>query len=214
MQARKSNDAVFLWIPKTAGTSIQTALSCPMLNSTDLVRYRFPQKGAVTFGHMSYLQLVEAGYVSRSYHESAFKFCFVRNPYDRAVSLFHYLKKRPRLDPGLSFVAFCRKLRDGEFAPIGLYNDIGLSQCNAQARWLDSIDVDFIGRYESLEADFATLLTLLGLPPTHIPRTNATHHQPYSHYYCDESRAIIADVYDEDFRSFGYSTAFDGSSGP
>ena len=88
--ALRNQDAVFLWIPKTAGATLYKALDihiCTKLLELPWAKLRFRNRGLVTFGHMEYAQLVKAGVVGSHFDEGAFKFCFSRNPYSRAVSL-------------------------------------------------------------------------------------------------------------------------------
>ena len=66
---------IFIHIPKNAGISIEEAL--------------FDKK----IGHKSILQF--ESHNLKKYHEY-FKFTVVRNPYDRLVSAFHFLKKGGR----------------------------------------------------------------------------------------------------------------------
>ena len=205
-------NAAFIWIPKTAGSSIYSLLgSPPKLKKLHLVRNRFVNKGIVTFGHMDYSKLVKRGYVSRRFDESAFKFAFSRNPYDRAVSLYEYLKtqkimKQMRVPCNESFLSFCRRLKNNGCENIGLYNVRGFSQCNPQVRWIENVRVDFIGKYESLEKDSKEILDLLELPAARLPHLNAMHHADYRSYYCSESKEIVEEFYEEDFRYFGYET--------
>lgn len=157
----------------------------------------------VTFGHMNYPDLIESGYVSGKFDQTACKFCFARNPYDRAVSLFFYLKNN-RIETDMSFLDFCRHLNDDGCEDIGLYNYDGWSQCNPQARWVENLKMDYIGKFESLEKDFNKILLDLDLPPIDLPHHNITSHEHYSHYYCQESREIIEHFYRKDFSYFGY----------
>lgn len=201
-----TRNAVFIWIPKSAGTSILNALNVYGLSKLKKIRflkYYFPQKGMVTFGHINYPQLIKNGYVSRKFDRTAYKFCFARNPYDRAISLFFYLKKN-RIKTDISFLDFCRKLERDGCEDIGLYNYNGWSQCNPQVRWIENMKMDFIGKFESLEKDFQILLKNLKLPPIDLPHHNITPHDHFSSYYCEESRQIIQDFYQEDFQSLGY----------
>jgi hypothetical protein len=205
LRARKRKNAVFIWIPKTAGSSLFTLLDAPKLKSTHLVKYRFPNKGIVTFSHVSYRDLLNENYISEDFHQSAYKFAFVRNPYDRAISLFFYLKRRQMIPQIESFRTFCRRLRDDGCEPIGLYNLEGLSQCNPQVRWVEDIDMNFIGKVESIDTHAEDILKHLGLPVKNVPRKNITAHDKYSKYYCRESKDIVEDFYREDFESFGYA---------
>jgi chondroitin 4-sulfotransferase 11 len=205
-------NAVFIWIPKAAGSSIYSILGAPpKLKKLHLVRNRFVNKGIVTFVHMDYSELVKRGYVSRRFDGSAIKFAFSRNPYDRAVSLYEYLKTqkmmKQRKVPGHeSFLSFCRRLKNSGCENIGLYNVRGFSQCNPQVRWIENTRIDFLGKYESLEEDCEKILNLLELPAARLPHLNATHHADYRSYYCSESKEIVEEFYEEDFRYFGYET--------
>jgi len=210
LRSRHRKNAVFVWIPKTAGASFFSCLDTPKLwVSLHRVKYRFANRGTVTFSHMDYAGLVKAGYVSMRFDESAYKFSFVRNPYDRAVSLFFYLKKYGLLSPGETFLFFCRKLYDEGCEPIGLYNVRGLSQCNPQVRWIENVELDFLGRFESIREDSDRVFAELGLPDAHLPMINKTSHASYRECYCSESKEIVEQFYEEDFRLLGY--AYDAS---
>jgi hypothetical protein len=209
IRASGKRNAVFIWIPKTAGTSVFNALEangCQKLKAPHHVKDYFPQKGLVTFGHMSYLELLSHHYVSRQFDDTAFKFCFTRNPYSRAVSLFSYLKRIGRIPADTSFLSFCRTLDEKGCEPIGLFNARGLSQCNPQVRWIENINIDFTGKLESLEEDLKNIMALLDLHSVAAPHLNATPHKDDREYYCDESRAIVREFYREDFRLLDYKT--------
>lgn len=204
-------DAVFIWIPKTAGSSVWTFLRqyhCPKLKSYYAAKHCFCQRGWVTFAHQSYPQLLEANVVNQEFDQRAFKFCFVRNPYDRAVSLYFYLKRIGDVHHKLSFKGFVRVLQNRAIPEIGLYNRQGLSQCNSQVRWLKNrkreLLVDFIGRFENIEKDFKKLCSELGTKGQ-LPHVNRTEHTHYKNYYDDETKRIVANIYAEDLEQFSYA---------
>lgn len=85
-------NVLFIWLPKVAGTSIFKVLEkygCQKLKRKCLYE-NFENKGWVTFSHVSVLKLLKRKYVDKKFFDSAFKFAFVRNPWDRMVSLYHY----------------------------------------------------------------------------------------------------------------------------
>lgn len=207
----KEPDAVFVWVPKCAGTSMWRAIvGCdrPFFRTPQDVRELFPQRGTVTFGHQSYTQLVEKGLVSREFDKRAFKFAFVRNPFDRTVSLFHYLKKTRHLHENTSFRTFCYLIRDRAFQSVGLFNHYGLSQCSPQSDWLvDSqgkLIVDFIGRFENMQEDYEKLSRQLGSKTKSLMHLNKTEREDYLDYYDDECREIVASFYQGDLERFDY----------
>ena len=157
----------------------------------------------MTFGHMDYANLVRSDYVSPEFDRSSYKFCFSRNPFARAVSLYIYLCGESK---DFTFLDFCRQLSQNGAHPVGLYNRKRNSQCNPQIRWIESLDVDFVGQVENLSDDIAQVMTTIGLRHEAPRLINATKHAIYSSYYCQESRDIVLDYYGEDFQRFGYST--------
>lgn len=210
VKAARYPNAVFIWIPKAAGTSIWTALNrhhCPKLKDPYAVRHCFSGKGIITFCHQSYLSLKDEGLIDSNFDASAFKFTFVRNPFDRTVSMFTYLQKTGVLHDRMSFKTFCFMLNDRAFAPIGSYNDQQLSICNPQVEWIKNSDgsslVDFVGRMENVAADFHIVCDKLGIT-CDLPHSNRSVHGRYVEYYDDVSRSIIEDVYAEDLQHFDY----------
>ena len=210
--------AAFIWIPKTAGTSMWDALSGgvkPILFTPKDVEYEFAHCGLATFGHQSYLQLVAANYISQEFHENAFKFCFVRNPFDRTVSIYQYLKKTGDLHPNTSFKAFCYLVKDQAFDGLGLFNHRGLSHCNLQTSWITDEEghlfVDFIGRFEDLEKDFNHICKHLGISSS-LPHLNKSLKSGYHSFYDEEECIrIVQDVYARDFEELGYRKEFEPS---
>jgi len=131
-----SPDMVFLWVPKTAGSSVFKFLNAGLgmrKLKTPNHAMSFRNRGSVTFDHIHYLSLLKFGIVSGDFHDRAFKFSFVRNPYARVASLYNYSTRRALLD-GDGFDKFLDRvfLRP----PVGMYNRAGLSQTNPQTDWL------------------------------------------------------------------------------
>lgn len=111
----RTPDALFLWIPKTAGTSVFTALTqrgMQKYKSVDKARCLFTGGGLVTFVHQSVPALVAAGAIDPGFVSRAIKFSFVRNPYDRSASLYRYYLKMNRIPADLSFPAFLGRLEE------------------------------------------------------------------------------------------------------
>ncbi|MGD2072094.1 MAG: sulfotransferase family 2 domain-containing protein, partial [Candidatus Thorarchaeota archaeon] len=184
-------NAVFIWIPKNAGKTIMNTVrrggyKIPKKKTIKSIEEWNPQEGIITFGHVSYRQLVNKGYISKKFDGSSFKFCFSRNPYDRAVSLFFYLKKMGKLNSyaDSSFLKFCKYLKEYGCIEIGLYNKEKLVQANPQVRWIEKIKIDFYGKVETIEKDLSKLLNTLDLSEVEkIPHLNKTGHTAYQDYY-------------------------------
>lgn len=197
---------VFIWIPKTGGTSIFRILEHyngrKYLDIDDLSE-NFGNRGITTFGHISYADLIQANFINDAFHQNSYKFTFVRNPYDRLVSLYSYFKKMNRIPQNLSFAGFCEKATNPD--NIGLHNVKGFSQCNPQITWLNKVNVDFIGKFENLSVDIKKLLKNLGMyRHHHLPHKNRSNHKHYLDYYDNSTLALINEFYLEDFKKFNY----------
>jgi hypothetical protein len=84
-----------------------------------------------------------------------------------------------------------------------------------QSSWVCDMDdrmiVDYVGRYETLEDDFAEITRRLGLDLT-LPRLNTTSHRDYRAYYSPEARDRVGELWSLDVTNFGYE--FDPSRRP
>ena len=76
---------IFIHIPKTAGTSIEKALcdeSCQLLpGEWDRTRVSH-----TPLNHLTLQELVDYSILTPAQFKTYFKFCFVRNPWDRLIS--------------------------------------------------------------------------------------------------------------------------------
>lgn len=211
-RVRNQPNICFIWVPKTAGTSVfrwlQIQIGMRRFLRIDYVKGAFPNIGPATFGHMSYIDLLTEGMVKQEYSQNAFKFAFVRNPYDRAVSLYYYLRRVGVLDNNMSFKDFLEKVSSG-VEPIGLYNTKGLSQCNPQVNWIcdkeDRVWVDYL-------ADMETYSNHIDFLSKKLCVTSEIHHEnqterarELSDLYTDtECVALVKNIYRKDFEILGY----------
>ncbi|MDP3858096.1 MAG: sulfotransferase family 2 domain-containing protein [Stagnimonas sp.] len=128
------------------------------------------------------------------------KFCVVRNPYDKVVSMFFFRRQRGIIKPpGAS---------EAEQLENALRLEAPVSDRNVYCID-DRIAVDSVLRYERLQADLADLCTRLGLPwrPQELPRYKAGFRPPEARVealYTEASRAIVRHAYAWEFETFGY----------
>lgn len=185
---------IFIHIQKTGGSSIEHAL-----------RQLDPGIGSHLYEDRRHIPAREfSRMVPREVWEGGFKFAFVRNPWDRLVSWHCMCLQNPPTN------AFQRAVRErhADFADfIRCAGDPDLARVRMpQADYLCDGDgallVDFVGRFERLEEDFARL----GLPASGmLPRLNTSRHDDYRRYYTDELREIVAERFARDCAHFGYS---------
>jgi len=137
--------------------------------------------------------------------DNYFSFTFVRNPWDRVVSFYHYQIKR-----GWDFYPF------DETIPFKKFVKNWLKQMPAQTSlnthpcydWIsdkdDNLLVDFIGRFENFQEDFNVVCDKIGIPHQKLPHKNKSKHKHYTEYYDDETKQIVAEKYAKDIEYFGY----------
>jgi hypothetical protein len=216
LRAGKSEpDLLFYWIPKCAGTSLWNVLTRFSHHGLLKTRKRytgFDNRGVVSFGHYNIQDLVDDGVVEQAYLEKAFKCCFVRNPWDRLVSLYSYYSKHDKVTS--DFEGFCLKLGKRRILGLGLkiprvgmYHTQDFNQANCQLDWIPKKDnhllVDFVGRFENIADDFARLCELTGIEGE-LPALNRTDHAAYREYYTTKTADIVAQYYRRDIEAFGY----------
>ena len=184
----------FIHIPKSAGTVIRDVLKT------------HDQKFKVIFGHPTFSE-IQAEYDVSNYY----KFTFTRNPWDRFVSAFFYLKKNDKDEELLnearkkvsnySFASFVKELRLEK----NQLNHDHFLHFRPQIHFLESLDnIDFIGRFENLQEDFNTICDKTGIPRQTLPYTNETKHKHYTEYYDDETKQFVAERYAKDIEYFNY----------
>lgn len=133
-------------------------------------------------------------YCGEAIWNSYYKFSFERNPWDRQVSWYHYKTKSKTGPAKPSFDVFNRDRRRAWVENWDLYTSGG-----AQL-------LDFVGRYESLDADFETVLGRIGLEgKVSLPKANVSKDRgSYRDYYDATSRDLIAAWYGPEIGHFSY----------
>lgn len=208
-----SSGFVFIHIEKAAGSSIQQAL-LPFANAqpNSRLKRRLAWLGPLNRvgGLYRYVQFGEhamADEVKRclpaGVYEGLFKFAFVRNPWDRLVSRYaHLLRSKDRRRH--NFISQLEKFED--FLQWEIQRDSANQYpyvTDAQGNQI----VDFVGRYETLAADFARVCAKLKIQAA-LPHANVSDHRDYRTYYTPETREFVAKQFRRDIEMFGYD--FDG----
>lgn len=178
---------IFLHINKTAGTSVGRAIDLPLKR------------------HRTAREII--GQIGRARWESAWKFTFVRNPWDRAVSLYEYRRMKDRTgvgSSGISFGDWVQRVFDEDPDPVYHNNSRSfMPQCDWLKDDRGEIDLDFIGRFEHLARDFAQVAERVA-PGAELPRLNASKRSAFTSYYDAASRDMVARWFAEDIERFGY----------
>lgn len=202
---------IFIHIPKNAGSSVEDMLwpKNKYQRTEDRLWMGFVKKFYNKYQtgglqHLLALQILEE--VGSEIFSEYFKFTVVRNPWDKCISQFLYIKTRKDLQ---------------EF--ISLPEDFSLPQYldaierKLHVQWQKQCEfiedhqgrnlVDWVGRFENLENDMKCIAEIAGLDLSlEFPRSNSAQNRlHYSHYFDQESKERVAAMYAKDISKFGYS---------
>ena len=187
--------SIFVHIPKTAGVSVNYALY-----------------GNLGGSHRSIAQY-ELAFSARDF-DRYFKFCFVRNPWDRTYSAYRFLKRggmdeedrrwaAGNLSGFADFEEFVTKWLNEENVKTWMH--FWPQHTLLRSRLDGRIRIDYVGRFESLTADFMFVAKRLGIDAT-LPRTNSSGSvASYRDAYGRKTREIVGKVYNDDVQLFDYS---------
>ncbi|ECK7891618.1 alpha-2,3-sialyltransferase [Campylobacter coli] len=186
---------IFIHVPKVAGSSIERVIY---------------QTDKWLVGHVKASDLRN---FDKDKFDSYFSFGFVRNPYDRVVSAYHYLKNDSP-DPcdikwgrlhinNLTFEEFILSLQDEEFKEEILSKNHFSFQYKYLCDKNMNILVNFIGKFEKLDNDFKKILNILRRKDS-LVHINKSKHLNYRDYYNSQTYKIIREIYRDDFEIFDY----------
>lgn len=207
---------VFLAVPRTGSTTMRRVLD--PFSDIRGVHYSRASRDFPFYNHISArdLKLIfeRCGWDWRAYR----KFCVVRNPFDRVVSLYHHRLAPPaKRERGSSALYRIRnRLTWWFFSPSsfaqfveGIDQTRGLTKSIGHFAFTPSGEtlVDDILRYERLSEDGPEYLRSLGLPAQdlELPNLNMSEgRRPHDEYYDAETRRRVAELYRFEIDHFGY----------
>ena len=194
----------FFHVPKNAGTSIMLALQ---EHGTTV----WGVEDGVDLAHLTYRQMEQR--TPEGWLEGAFKFAFVRHPLERVVSAWDYYRQGGKIPLETPFPQFVREMWAMFLG--GLHTDLDwpasvyefVHVIPQHCFLLDAggaLEVDFVGRFETLEQDFAEICSRIGLPQVDLPKHNMAGHGAYLDYYDGETEELVRAAHRLDFGCFRY----------
>jgi hypothetical protein len=206
---------LFVHIAKTGGTSVRSALN--KLRWHDPMYYlMWPchrlsgltgHKLGTRFPRHSHI-IAAKEMLPAEFYDELFKFAFVRNPWDLQVSSFHHIQReRPQYMEGITdFNEFMRWKFNPE-RPYQYHIDTSLSLQSDYLVDLHGVkQVDFLGRYESLNDDFLHVCNTIGIPASELPhkRKAGDRKQDFRSYYADDVAEQVAQHFQRDIAMLEY----------
>lgn len=210
---------VFIHIPKTAGSTINTALGIEELFKSDRPLSLYDNdilygiRGTIELDHLTAADMIHE--IPPTIWNTYYKFAVVRNPYDRLVSQYFYSveyndyrvvsKENSKtfeqfIDTLTSLINTfdtMTQLEKTHYIPQYdyIYNDSG--ECL----------VDYVGRFETFNESIQDILNQTNkyhMKSLFNVKKQTSNHKPYNIYYTDSLKQKVYDMYEKDFITFGY----------
>ncbi|MCG8634481.1 MAG: sulfotransferase family protein [Desulfobacterales bacterium] len=219
MLISRSRKSIFIHVAKAAGMSIRKILE-PHCSEPEKFKIKRPAKTIdgrpnplydiwrYSLYHASARDVKKE--VTPEVFNSCYKFAFVRNPWDWQVSMYHFILKDPthvRYETVSAMNGFGEYLEWVINTPRPYPRGAAKFQKPMLTDREGRLMVDFLGRFETLERDFARVCDRLGIEGA-LPKINGSGHRDYRDYYTDKTRKMVGEYFKEDIAFFGYT--FDG----
>lgn len=224
---------LFVHVPKAAGQSMENALLSSLGQSREehgpeylLCKNNDPNLGPPRLAHLTANQYTALGYMQSEDFDSYFKFGFVRNPWSRVVSFYRYSGLAPLIEFECFVLVYLERLLRDRYWFYRPQTDFLFSEDNKAL-------VDFIGRFETLDTDWASCASKIEGVPKTLPKDNYTEeprllsrktlawikiypdllyrfsltnkpHLKYQDYYTEATRDKVALFYERDIDLLGY----------
>lgn len=200
-----SHKFIFFAVPRTGTHSTREALR-PHLGKGDWEqqvlngRHLAPISAIAEIGH-GHISVQEIrSVIPENIWATYYKFAVVRNPFDRFVSVCSFLNRdnpEYKAQPTIWMKAALTRTRF-------LGRVLVRPQYHQLCDFNNEVRLDFIGRYEDLQASIDRIFADLALPAVSLIQRNASSHAHYQQYYDEELKEAVADHYREDLMQFNY----------
>ena len=186
----RDHNLIFIHVPKCAGTTINSAILAAVNRGKPTPALRLKRQGT----HTRAVNVRKI--VGERDWERCWSFGVVRNPWERLVSFYAFLRLRERISGKISFQSWL----------VSSPRRVDRVKRTAQSSWLCDGDrqiVDTIFRFEHLDKVQKALSEHLGQRIT-FAWYKKTDHGDYPDFYDARTRAWVERVHAEDIERFGY----------
>lgn len=193
---------IFVEVPKTASTSIRSIIGQPSKPHLNILQIREEFIRSQIEAAMDEKNDEESLIEAKMNFNNYFKFGFVRNPWDRVVSLFNR-KEGLQLSERMSFeefVGWIQNSSDTCLHPL---------QHKNQLDWFiderGDVIVDYIGKFEELEKSWQYISQRLNVKKK-LPHHNINEDKIYyKKYYNSMTKKVIEQKFKTDIEYFNYT---------
>ncbi|WP_296820076.1 sulfotransferase family 2 domain-containing protein [Brevundimonas sp.] len=195
------NRFVFIHVPKTAGQSLSRVLATrgKRFGACKALLESAGDRDGIQ--HPEHIRAREVAAFLGPKWDRFYTFAIVRNPWDRMVSLYHFIRQTPSHP---QHALTCAQT----FSEFVDHPDRILKR--PQSDWLEGEDgrllVSEVVRYEELNEAYPRFMARCGFDtPPELPVTNASERGSYRSYFDRELAHRVGELYAEDVERFGYS---------
>jgi len=202
-----SHKFIFVHTRKAAGSSIRDTLEpLSIQKPTDVLskiksRILHIEKDYHNYAFRQHSDITMAKKIMpKELFDAYFKFAFVRNPYKRLVSEYEFIKRNPTHGR-------YKKIMKITFTDYIKYQAkrFDAHQINMLADKNGKLQMDFIGKFESLQKDWNYICDKLGINNKELSHRKKAIKINYDDYYNFENKDLIAKLWKKDIEIFGYN---------
>jgi hypothetical protein len=191
---------IFIHIPRTAGTSIEKWIAnCDWWHRDERTKHLLASQSKKIYS---------------DYWDEYFKFSFVRNPWDRMVSMSKYgshygvyISKDKKIDISRYIKEYGDPITIEHDYRFSKRKDIATDSHRPHTIYGNILDeeLDFVGRFENLNDDVLFLNSQLNIDAEFkFKEEELEDRLSYKNYYNNNSRQLVEDLYKKDIEEFNY----------
>ena len=141
--------------------------------------------------------------------DKIFKFTVVRNPFDRIVSSFFFLKQNGYINKDFTFRYFVlNELPKYDLTENTLEENqnkrIIQRHCSFQYIRCGHEYIDFIAKFDNIKEDWKYIASKIDANPI-LPHYRKSEHDDYKNYYDKELINIVSEIYSKDIKTFKFN---------